>query len=301
MSEEDAGDSRGQTADVQALAIELFIKSYVAASPENRLSRVDDSPIFEEPLVGFASGDDPLFEQYKELIGPFHFTPREILEQTLPGTATGDVSIICWVLPVAAKTRAENARRKNEPSPRWSDTKYDGEGFNNSLRGALESFLTCNGCPAVAPGLSPLFTLMLPEPGGWTSNWSERHALYAAGMGTFSLSDGFITERGIAMRCGSVVAGLALPATPRRYRSYTENCPFFLDGSCGVCARRCPAGAISTEGHDKGLCFQYLNETLAHTGERYGRNPLACGLCQTAVPCESRIPPAATKKRDCVT
>jgi len=34
---------------------------------------------------------------------------------------------------------------------------------------------------------------------------------YAAGHGTFSLSDGFITERGIAHRCGSVVTDLPLP------------------------------------------------------------------------------------------
>lgn len=37
---------------------------------------------------------------------------------------------------------------------------------------------------------------------GIASRWSERHAAYAAGLGTFSLSDGFISSRGIAHRCG---------------------------------------------------------------------------------------------------
>ena len=281
--------------------IEEFIKAYVAESPENRLSRIDDSPIFEEPLVGFASGDDPLFRDYKEIVGPFHLTPREVLGRS-PSVAhrgyekrVNDISVICWALPVAKKTRASNARRDTWPTLRWSDTKYYGERFNNSLRARLVSFLAEQGYHAVAPLLSPLYRMLFEQPWGWTSTWSERHALYAAGMGTFGLSDGFITERGVAMRCGSVVVNLSLPPTPRKYRSHTQNCPYFVDKSCGVCIDRCPAGAVTAAGHDKALCFKYLSEELSHVGETYGENPLACGLCQTATPCESRIPPAATR------
>ena len=46
---------------------------------------------------------------------------------------------------------------------------------------------------------------------GFASTWSERHAAYASGLGTFGLSDGLITPRGQAMRCGSVVARIAVP------------------------------------------------------------------------------------------
>lgn len=278
-----------------AAAIRHFVETFVADSPENRLHRLDNTAIFGPPLVDFASGDDTLFQRYKELIGPFHLTPRELLEASLsadadPHLSLERVSVICWVLPIAKSVRAANARCRTEPAPAWSDTKYDGERFNNTLRAAVVSFLEENGCFAVAPSLSPLFRLCIDERVGWTSNWSERHALFAAGLGTFSLSDGFITPRGIAMRCGSVVVDLDLPPAARRYRSFTQNCPFFIDRSCGACIRRCPAGAVTAEGHDKSRCFAYLNETLAHTGERYGSNPLACGLCQTRVPCESRIP-----------
>ena len=35
--------------------------------------------IFEEPLIGFVLGDDPLIAQYKEVIGPHHFSPVEIM------------------------------------------------------------------------------------------------------------------------------------------------------------------------------------------------------------------------------
>jgi len=36
--------------------------------------------------VGFSSGDDPIFEAYKEHVGPFHLTPLEIFTQTFPDT-----------------------------------------------------------------------------------------------------------------------------------------------------------------------------------------------------------------------
>ena len=35
-----------------------------------------DGPIWRRPLVGLAAGDDPVFVRYKEVIGPFHWTPR---------------------------------------------------------------------------------------------------------------------------------------------------------------------------------------------------------------------------------
>jgi hypothetical protein len=43
--------------ELQIFLVET-IKSEVANSPLNRLKDIDDSPIWEEPLVGFADGDD---------------------------------------------------------------------------------------------------------------------------------------------------------------------------------------------------------------------------------------------------
>jgi hypothetical protein len=40
------------------------IKNYIVNSPDNRLEAFQGTPIFDEPLVGFADGDDPLFQQY---------------------------------------------------------------------------------------------------------------------------------------------------------------------------------------------------------------------------------------------
>jgi epoxyqueuosine reductase QueG len=176
------------------------------------------------------------------------------------------------------------------PSREWAYTRTHGEVFNNELRKQLVDFLASAGNRALAPLLSDLFRTV-ETPAGLSSTWSERHAAYAAGLGTFSLNDGFITERGIAHRCGSVITDLVLAPTPRRYVHHRENCLFCRDGSCGACIGRCPVGAISRDGHDKRLCRDYgYGTVVGEVGERYGVATPGCGLCQTGVPCEEKIP-----------
>ena len=59
-------------------ALRALIRAFVRTSPENRLRYLDDAPIYDEPLVAYADGDDPLFDVYKTVVGPFHLTPREV-------------------------------------------------------------------------------------------------------------------------------------------------------------------------------------------------------------------------------
>jgi epoxyqueuosine reductase QueG len=150
------------------------------------------------------------------------------------------------------------------------------------------------GTHAVAPELASFHKVDLK---GFTSSWSQRHVAYAAGLGTFGLSDGFITHRGIAMRCASVVTDVAIKAARRPFKDHYGACLFYQGGECGKCIQRCPAGAISEKGHDKKKCSDYLTygrEIVRQRGqeaEYIGLYP-GCGLCQTKVPCEAGIPKA---------
>ena len=277
--------------------LEGQIKAYVLENSENCLSDIDRSPIFEKPLVGFADGDDPLFQDYKSIIGDFHLTPREVLEKYLMENLNveqpefDNTSVICWILPVARETRLANRKMTEGPSRHWNNVRWLGQDLNDRLAQHIVSLLEEKGYQAVAPDKTRFFKIHRFLD-GFASNWSHRHAAYAAGLGTFSLSDGFITPKGIAMRCNSVVTNLKLPATLRNYASHVANCAFLVNGSCGVCIKRCPAGAISPQGHDKHKCFEDLMVTQKHWLEKpgyIGTYP-GCGLCQTGVPCESRIP-----------
>ena len=99
-----------------------------------------------------------------------------------------------------------------------------------------------------------------------------------------------ITPLGKAHRCGSIVVKARIPATLREYSDPHEYCPWFTKHSCGLCAKRCPAGAISETGHNKELCKAYMESACAEYLNGLGLTTHACGLCQTKVPCEDRIP-----------
>ena len=155
------------------------------------------------------------------------------------------------------------------------------------------TFLEDLGHPAVAPTLSSTYQYLRDEKVGWASPWSERHVAYACGLGTFSLNDGLITPKGMAVRFGSVVTLLKLTPSEMKYRHHRENCLLFRNEKCGKCIPRCPAGAISEKGHDKDKCKEYVDsEVLQKKRIEYGLQnpPPSCGLCQTDVPCEFQIP-----------
>lgn len=259
------------------------IGRFVGESPDNRFPDTGE-PYFDAPLVGFAAATDPLFAEYRRIIGDFHRSPGEIL--------AGAATVICWVLPVTRATRESNRRERQWPSRQWALTRNNGEAFNNALRRHLTVWLRERGHQAVAPQLAEGWRQLDDPVAGIASTWSERHAAYAAGLGTFSLNDALITERGIAHRLGSVITDLSLPPTPRTAPEHRHNCLWYREGSCGACVGRCPAGALSRQGHDKAKCRDYVYGAVpAAVGERYGVAQTGCGLCQTRVPCEAQVPP----------
>jgi len=274
------------------LFIERKIKDFVKTSPLNRMPDDPTHSIFNVPLVGFSTSSDPLFDAYKTIIAPTHLTPHEALALALnrnPEELPQKLSIISWILPIATKTRQSNRLEKLTPSRLWANTRWYGEKFNDALRHHVVQVLQEKGFVAAAPVIQPYFNTKSNEKGPY-SNWSERHIAYVAGLGTFSLSDGFITEKGIAHRCGSVVTDMVLPASFRSANTAFSNCLFYADGSCKKCVARCPAGAITEAGHNKIKCQDYAYGKLRYLREEYKVGNPGCGLCQTKVPCEFKNP-----------
>ena len=249
---------------------------------------------FDEPLVGFSRGDDPLYAFYKEHIDPtFYRLPHEWLAEVLGGSYDpAGISIISWVLPHTEDTKAKSRLTIDCPPLEWQMVRVHGEDCNRALAKALVEHLTENGIPAVAPMICEQFSWGDSEKFGKISNWSERHTAFISGLGTFGLCDGLISPKGKAARYGSVIAYTKLAPTARSYTEYNEYC--MAKNGCTACMRRCPAGAITKEGHDKAKCIAYHHDVIKPIcHERYGYDGYAvCGLCQTGVPCESGIPKA---------
>ncbi|EAX47630.1 4Fe-4S ferredoxin, iron-sulfur binding domain protein [Thermosinus carboxydivorans Nor1] len=249
--------------------IERQVNRFTMESPLNVVEPLGGLRIFDPPLIGIAAADDPLFAELKKesVIGSHHLLPRE----WLPSAQT----VISYFLPFTAAIRIAN-RSDGLPATEWLYGRIEGERFNEALRRFLVDLLTDNGHEAVAPALDERYQVINKR-----SNWSERHVAYIAGLGTLSLNCSLITARGSAGRVGSIVTSLELAPTVRPYREIYEYCT-----RCGACIRRCPPLAIDESGKNHQICSDYVdNETKKRYAPRYG-----CGKCQTAVPCEDRIP-----------
>jgi len=272
--------------------IESMIRDFINKSPENTLKNAKNEKAWADPLVGFSRGDDPLYQEYKKHVGPFHWTPLELFKLTFPSLeVTADqLTVISWILPHMESTKADLRREKVNPPESWARARIFGEETNVKLRKHVVATLKEAGVEAVAPMLSPQWAGKESEQFVFASTWSERHAAYAAGLGTFGLCDGLITPRGKAMRCGSVVAQIKVPATKRPYQDHHAYCLFFSKGTCGKCIQRCPANAITKAGHDKKKCRSYVQKTADYVKSQFHFDGYGCGFCQAGVPCESRIP-----------
>lgn len=258
---------------------------FIKTDPGNRISRrfaLEDSLIgvqmYDDPLVGFGSAQDFYFERFKEpgVIGPHFKKPEEWLENAR--------TVISIFLPASQRVRNDNKTDMKWPSPAWLYTRIEGQAMIGHLIRLLQQSIQAAGYEAVVPVSDWRFKAW-EAPGGsddgplYNSNWSERHAAFVCGLGTFGLSKGLISSKGVAGRYTSLVTSLHLPPSTREYDGIYDNC-----SRCGACAKNCPVQAISLEtGKDHTKCAAFIRLTKEKYSPRYG-----CGKCQVKVPCESR-------------
>lgn len=267
--------------------------AFVRESPLNRVEEGEAlSPevaglrMYDEPVFAFGAADDPWFLRLREegAVGA-HF---KLPEEWLPGAKT----VISFFAPASREVRVQNAREMSWPAAAWLHARIEGQRMISALCAHLHDLLTAEGYACAVPLTDARFrSASHPEEAAaagiprFSSNWSERHVAFVCGLGTFGLSKGLITGKGVAGRFGSLVTDLEIPPTPRAYTAYDEYC-----SRCGACARNCPAGAIDREkGKDHVLCSRFVDRVKEHHRLWYG-----CGKCQVKVPCEGKIPARRT-------
>ena len=125
-----------------ALTEEWFIntiKNKLANHPDNSLEHpYYGEKVFNELLVGFVRGDDPLFNEYKRIIGPHHFTPEEIMKwqadnNGVPAPKAEDLSVVSFIMPITRNTIDDNAAKMDWVSERWAQTRLIGEIFSQTF------------------------------------------------------------------------------------------------------------------------------------------------------------------------
>lgn len=243
-------------------------------------------PIFDAPVLGFSDAGDAFFGRLKEpgVIGSHFRLPGEWL--------SSGKTVISFFLPFSEAVKKSNALEKIWPSWEWLYSRVEGQRLLNDLGLYMQKNLAEAGYCTIIPTLDGHFfsrtAVKADLPGredlqelSFTSNWSERHVAYVCGLGSFGLSRGLITKKGVAGRFGSLVTELELAPDERAYPIFNPYCE-----KCGGCAAQCPVHAISVEtGKNHPKCSAFLDKTAKKFKPRYG-----CGKCQVGVPCASEMP-----------
>jgi len=265
--------------------------------------------VFRKPLFGISCAADPLYLKLRE---PGVVDPEFILpEEWLPGAK----SVITYFLPFSYAVLdhgmsvpvggypfgPDGPEQYAWPSDEWQQARIEGEAMNVARKRLMKEYLEQMGFRALVPSDDPRYKVVEPS----YCTWSERHAAFISGLGTFSMSKGLITAEGMAGRFGSVITDLELTPTERPYTGIYEYCI-----RCGLCAKSCPAGCIDAskpldEAKDKGLCGQYLqylkdysaaggDTRLPEERDRWPRKNyvqhFGCSGCQVSMPCKRGIP-----------
>ena len=272
-------------------------EAYTESSKDNRIDKdiaISEAfagmKIFDHPIFVFGAADDPLFQSLKDpnVVGEHILLPMDWLPEAK--------TVITFFLPFTEPVRRSNRKDLTWPSAGWLHGRIEGQAFIGKLCRYLQTELQNAGYKTLIPSLDKRFwsraEFNKAEPyaanqtvsqANFTSNWSERHAGFICGLGTFGLSKGIITQKGMAGRLGSVITELDLAPDIKAYTDIYEYCSM-----CGACVKRCPVKAISIEeGKKHAICSPFLDKTGNKYKPRYG-----CGKCQVSVPCESRIPSA---------
>lgn len=260
-------------------------QDFVNNSPDNYINEeiaisqdLVGMKIFDPPIFAFASAEDEYFDLLKEesVVGGHFILPKDWLAQ---GT-----TVVSYFLPYSRRVREGNKENMKEPSREWLHGRIEGQGLINKLSAYLEEQLVGAGYDTIVPSLDKRFyfnTSSEPRERAFTSNWSERHVAFIAGHGSFGLSKGLITKRGVAGRFGSLITQLYIDPNKRPYKKIEEYC-----SRCGDCIDNCPVRAISLDrGKDHFICSKFLDMTKEKYKPRYG-----CGKCQVNVACEFQIP-----------
>lgn len=262
-------------------------KEFLATAPCNYISPEDalepslaGMRIYDEPIFGVAAADD---QSFRTLLSPSVVGPETLLPtRLLPGAK----SVVSFFLPFSEEVRRSNAIEREGASPQWLHARIEGQIAIMELANELCRLLRGEGFQALVPVESELFRSVGPV----KSNWSERHVAWACGLGTFGVSRGLITEKGMAGRFASLVTDAVLPPTEHKYSGAFDYCIM-----CGACARQCPVNAIDLsrgviDGKSQQICAPYVAGTKTAPTGVHQRVYYGCGKCQVNVPCEMGVP-----------
>lgn len=195
---------------------------------------------FKEPLIGYASPNDPLFLELKKL-HPHHLMPQDLLRNVK--------TIVAFYIPFDLDIARSN-RVGTKVSEKWASAYINANALINEICVLLSEKLNALGVETAYQKATHNF-----DEKTLTASWSHRSVAYIAGMGTFGVNRMLITPVGCAGRFGSMAISHFIKPTAKPDKEY---CLFYEGKGCLKCVKSCPIGALTENSINKPLCYERL-------------------------------------------
>ena len=235
---------------------------------EEKFAELNRPDLIRTPLVAFVSAHNPKYQELKTIVGPWHQLPTDFLPEA--------ESVISYFIPF---TKEVALGPKNEPDgcPVWSEAYITINKHFHVVNQAVQDYLESQGYKAAQIKPAKAY-----DPETFHAPWSHRSTAVIAGLATFGANNLAITDKGSGGRFCSLITSAKLEPSQT---SPKKRCPYPINGSCGLCLKACPAGALDGGITNKAACQAELNknpERLAKKNAPYVAD--ICGKCLAACP-----------------
>jgi len=251
------------------MTIEKRIEQIIA----DKMMELNRGDLFREPIVSYSSADDERYFELKEIIGEWHLSPRELLPNVN--------SVISYFVPFTDSVVFE-PKSMETASPLWGEAYEVINGYFNHINEAISDYLT-----SLNYSVKTIPATHTYDPKDMKCFWSHRSAAVIAGLGTFGANSLLITEKGSGGRFCSVLTSAMLVGAQSLNESENQEpkCLYMKNGTCGLCIRACPVGALSFENLDRFACQAELAKNKEELIEKTSfENVDVCGKCVSICP-----------------
>jgi epoxyqueuosine reductase QueG len=244
-----------------------IIKDFVGTYKSKNKTKTE----WEEPLISFASADDPLFLKLKSVISETHSLPTELLKDA--------ETVISYFIPFNKEIPLSNVNGQN-CSEEWAIAYVETNKLISDLNEFLQKKLEKQKFKSIV--LPPTHNF---DETKLISDWSHKHVAFIAGLGKFGLHHMLITEKGCCGRLGSLITTAKIKPTKMQEK---ECCLYKQNESCKKCVENCGFNALRIDSFDRHRCY----EVCLSNADSYSKLGLAdvCGKCISVVPCSFNDP-----------
>ena len=232
------------------------------------MAALNRSDLFRTPLVAFSSAHDKRYAELKEIVGEWHLRPDELLPEAK--------SVISYFVPFT-KTVVSEPKNTEDAPPIWGEAYDIINSYFNHINETLSEYLSGLGFSSQSIPATHTY-----DPKELKSMWSHRSAAAIAGLGTFGANRLLITEKGSGGRFGALLTSAPLKV---EQKPASVKCLYVKNGSCDLCHKICPVGALSHNGIERFVCHDELskNGKILRARGNFEKAD-ACGKCISVCP-----------------